>query len=126
MSISSGAKNMTKQTAINDMRTMRTIVNNESWANIPHYPTRMENLEKQIQQLTSQGRPVPLNLTQELENEMKKDSNSDVFNIGINNNTRNTNISKKNINPFSHEYARSIGHQPKARASARIGLGGVL
>ena len=67
----------------NNMRTMRTIVNNNEWANIPHYPTRMENLEKQIEKLSSQGRSIPPNLTQELENEKKKDGNSDVFNIGI-------------------------------------------
>ena len=110
----------------NNMRTMRTIVNNNEWANIPHYPTRMENLEKQIEKLASQGRPIPPNLNQELENERKKEGNNDVFNIGINSTQRNANTAKKNINPFSQEYAKTIGYQPKARASARIGLGGVL
>ena len=99
---------------------MRTMVNNNEWVNIPHYPTIMENLEKQIQQLTSQGKPIPHNLIQKLENEKKKDVNGDVFNIGINN------TAKKTMNPFSPEYARAIGHQPKARSSARIGLGGLL
>ena len=109
----------------NDMRTMRTIINNNEWSNIPHYPTRMENLEKQIQHLSSQGRHVPVNLTQELENEKKKDANNDVFNMGVNT-IRNVATAKKNINPFSHEYAKSIGHQPKARTSTRIGLGGLI
>jgi hypothetical protein len=110
----------------NNMRTMKTIVNNNEWANIPHYPTRMENLEKQIEKLASQGRPIPPNLNQELENERKKEGNNDVFNIGINSTQRNANTVKKNINPFAQEYAKTIGYQPKARASARIGLGGVL
>ena len=108
----------------NNMRTMRTIVNNNEWANIPHYPTIMEKIENQIEKLSSQGRPIPPNLTQELENERKKEANEDVFNIGIN--KRNANASNKNNNPFSHGYAKSIGYQPKARASARIGLGGLF
>ena len=86
----------------------------------------MENLEKQIEKLASQGRPIPPNLNQELENERKKEGNNDVFNIGINSTQRNANTVKKNINPFAQEYAKTIGYQPKARASARIGLGGVL
>ena len=86
----------------------------------------MENLEKQIEKLASQGRSIPPNLTQELENERKKEGNSDVFNIGINSTQRKANTAKKNMNPFAQEYAKVIGHQPRARASARIGLGGVL
>ena len=107
----------------NNMRTMRTIVNNNEWANIPHYPTRLETLEKQVEKLISQGKAISPILAKELDDERKKDVNGDVFNIGINN--KNTNMNK-NINPFSKEYARSIGYQPKARASARIGLGGLF
>ena len=76
--------------------------------------------------MSSQGRYIPPNLTQELENEKKKDFNNDVFNLGVNTTMRNAIIPKKSNNPFSHDYAISIGHQPKARTSARIGLGGLI
>jgi hypothetical protein len=56
--------------------------------------------------------------------ESKKAAEVNLFNIGIN--KRNANASNKNNNPFSHGYAKSIGYQPKARASARIGLGGLF
>ena len=85
---------------------------------------KLVELRNQIEKLSSQGRPIPHNLTQELENETKKEANEDVFNKGIN--KRNANASNKINNPFSHGYANSIGHQPKARASARIGMGGLF
>jgi len=46
--------------------------------------------------------------------------------LGVNTTMRNAIIPKKSNNPFSHDYAISIGHQPKARTSARIGLGGLI
>jgi hypothetical protein len=109
----------------NNMRTMRTIVNNNEWTNIPSYPTIMEKLEKQMHQLKSQGKAIPQKLIQELEKEKNKDSNKDVFNININNSIS-TNHNKKKNNPFAQDYAKSIGHQSRAKTSARIGLGGVF
>jgi hypothetical protein len=109
----------------NNRLTMQTVVNNNEWTNIPHYPTRKEGIEKQIQTFTSQGRQVPPNLLQQLEIEKNKDVNYDVFNKNIIK-PKPPNNNNNNMNPFSPDYAKMIGQQPRATTSARIGLGGLF
>jgi len=88
--------------------TKKLATTTDDWSHIPYYPTAEE--KKQIvSQYGQQG----------AEQIIKQTYNNSNINIP-------TPPSNVNINKYSPEYARLIGHKPKATKSANIGLGGVL
>jgi hypothetical protein len=80
--------------------------------------------------------PAPLikQIQQDTMNELNMDAyNKDIVNVSVQQKSnkalitayRPAKVPVKNINIYAPEYAASIGHKPKAQASARIRLGGV-
>ena len=120
--------------------TKNTVVSTDNWTNIPHYPTTSERRENVAKYLVSMGKPVPDNLSKQIENDKRLEIENDNFNV-----KRSTDQSHYPPHPppntpsrqhpaqqrapphkFSPEYAKAIGQRPRAQASARIGLGGVF
>lgn len=121
--------------------TKQIIPNTNDWSNIPYYPTSRERRENMAKSIMAQGKQVPQELLKQIENDKINEVKTDVFNHLI--------VEKANLqvpvpttaskplqqqqqnkpppppNKYSAEYARYIGHKPKATASARINLGGV-
>jgi hypothetical protein len=122
--------------------TKQIIPNTNDWTNIPYYPTTKERRENIAKSIIAQGKQVPQELLNQIENDKLNDVKTDVYNHSIVQNTQiHTPPQQQNKqyqyqqhqqirlpqppNKYSPEYARYIGHKPKATSSARIQLGGV-
>jgi Txe/YoeB family toxin of Txe-Axe toxin-antitoxin module len=127
--------------------TKKTIISTTEWSNIPYYPTNREKLEKIANDLVKSGKNVPRELIKKIEDNKRKEIAEDAFNNFTKNDNEthqslqgvplyqnfvhNNHISKIPIqvqrppNKFTPHYAKYIGVNPKAKASARVGLGGV-
>jgi len=124
--------------------TKQVIPNTNDWTNIPYYPTTRERRENMAKSILSQGKQVPQELLKQIENDKLDEVKTDIYNQSIVQNTQTPSSTPTQIqsqpkqmrlphqqqppqppNKFSPEYARYIGHRPKATASARIQLGGV-
>jgi hypothetical protein len=125
--------------------TKQVIPNTNDWTNIPYYPTTRERRENMAKSIISQGKQVPQDLLNQIENDKLNEVKTDVYNQSIIQNTQpqpqqqihrqQTQIHRQQQmqhnrlpqppNKYSPEYAKYIGHKPKASASARIQLGGV-
>ena len=123
--------------------TKQAIPNTNDWTNIPYYPTTRERRENMAKSMISQGKQVPQELLNQIENDKLNEVKTDIYNQSIVQNTQpqpqpniRTHQQQQHQqhqqirlpqppNKFSPEYARYIGHKPKASASARIQLGGV-
>ena len=123
----------------------QTIPNTNDWTNIPYYPTTVERRENMAKSIISQGKQVPQELIRQLQKDKINEVRTDIYNQSIvqNQNSQPPNSHPPNSHPpnshpqnsqqqqnrvpnkFSPEYAKHIGHKPKATASARIHLGGV-
>ena len=106
----------------------QNIPTTNDWTNIPYYPTTKERRENMAKSILSQGKQVPQELLKQIENDTINEVKNDIYNKSI--------VSQQvqqqqqfrpppPPNKFSAEYAKHIGHKPKATASARIHLGGV-
>jgi hypothetical protein len=113
--------------------TKQVISNTNDWTNIPYYPTTRERRENMAKSMISQGKQVPQDLLNQIENDKLNEVNTDIYNQSIVQKTSHpptppqTQQSRQPQPPnkFSQEYARYIGYKPKASASARIHLGGL-
>jgi hypothetical protein len=118
--------------------TKQVIPNTNDWTNIPYYPTTRERRENMAKSMISQGKQVPQDLLNQIENDKLSEVKNDIYNQSIVQNTQThtrppppPHHPQQQIrlqpppNKYSPEYARYIGHKPKASASARIQLGGV-
>ena len=114
--------------------TRQIIPNTNNWSNIPYYPTLKERREQSANQLLSQGKPVPQSLLDKIHQDKIDELNSDVYNQSITGLQPHPNqqqpqqhhTNQQIPNKYSPEYARYIGHKPRATASARIHLGGLF
>ena len=108
--------------------TKQVIPNTNEWTNIPYYPTTKDRRENMAKSMISQGKQVPQDLLNQIENDKLNEVKTDIYNQSIVQNTQpqqNSQQQNRPPNKFSPEYARYIGHRPKATASVRIHLGGV-
>jgi len=123
--------------------TKQIIPNTNDWTNIPYYPTTRERRENMAKSIIAQGKQVPQELLNQIENDKINEVKTDIFNQTIVQQPQPQPQPQPQIktlqqqqqhaqfrppqppNKFSPEYARYIGHKPKASASARIHLGGV-
>jgi len=100
------------------------VTTTDNWSNIPHYPTTSERRINVANHLRKMGKAVPQTLLNQIENDKHQEIENDNFNdISC---TKPPSTPQKQQTKFSPEYAKSIGQNPRARASARIGLGGVF
>jgi hypothetical protein len=128
--------------------TKKTVVNTTDWTNIPHYPTSSEKRENVAAYLIKMGRQVPPNLLKQIREDKIKEIEEDSFNkvsTSMNHEDdqeyneplftqpmyQNYIHSKPPMhqpppNKFSPQYAIYVGAKPRAQASARIRLGGVI
>ena len=125
----------------------------EDWTNIPYYPTLKERRENMARDLARQGKPIPASLIQKIQEDRKKDLESDEYSVTKKPSTSNrvsfasqheeSNQSKfqqqnplqvaREKNLYRNVDYRNIERKPISRqkpqatasASARIGLGGV-
>jgi hypothetical protein len=74
--------------------------------------------------ILAQGKQVPQELLNQLQKDKINEVRTDIYNQSIVQ-TQQQNRPPQVPNKFSPEYAKYIGHKPKATASARIHLGGV-
>ena len=104
------------------------------WTNIPYYPTTKERREIMAKSLLSQGKQIPQDLLLQLEKDKIDEVKGDIYNQFIvqpqqqqqqQQQQQHQHQQQQVPNKFSPEYARYIGHKPKATASARIHLGGI-
>jgi hypothetical protein len=109
------------------------------WTNIPYYPTTKERREILAKSLLSQGKQIPQDLLLQIEKDKIDEVKGDIYNQSIVQPQKQTQQHQQQQqqhqqqhqpqqqvpNKFSPEYARYIGHKPKATASARIHLGGI-
>jgi hypothetical protein len=113
--------------------TKQNIPNTNDWTNIPYYPTTSERRENMAKAILAQGKQVPQELLNQLQKDKINEVRTDIYNQSIvqTQNPQNPQQQQQQNRPpqppnkFSVEYARHIGHKPKATASARIHLGGV-
>jgi len=109
--------------------TKQIIPNTNDWTNIPYYPTTRERRENMAKSMISQGKQVPQDLLNQIENDKLNEVKTDIYNQSIVQNTPPQQKQQIRLpqppNKFSPEYAIYIGHKPKATASARIALGGL-
>jgi hypothetical protein len=114
----------------------QNIPNTNDWTNIPYYPTTTERRENMAKAILAQGKQVPQELLNQLQKDKINEVRTDIYNQSIvqlqhqqqQNLKQQQNLQQQQNRPpnkFSAEYARHIGHKPKATASARIHLGGV-
>ena len=109
--------------------TKQVIPNTNDWTNIPYYPTTKDRRENMAKSMIAEGKQVPQDLLNQIENDKLNEVKTDIYNQSI---VQNIPVQQKQQirlpqppNKFSPEYARYIGHKPKATASARIALGGL-
>ena len=106
------------------------------WTTIPYYPPAKERREILAKSLSSQGKQIPQDLLNQIEKDKIDEVKTDVFNQSIiqppqqqqppqQPQPQQQPPQQQIPNKFSPEYARYIGHKPKATASARIHLGGI-
>jgi hypothetical protein len=130
--------------------TKQIIPNTNDWTNIPYYPTTRDRRENMAKSILAQGKQVPQDLLNQIENDKLNEVKTDIYNQSIVQNTqpqpqllqqqqqmhrqqsqihRQQQMQHNRLpqppNKYSPEYAKYIGHKPKASASARIQLGGV-
>ena len=114
--------------------TKQVIPNTNDWTNIPYYPTTRDRRENMAKSMIAQGKQVPQELLNQIENDKLSEVKNDIYNQTIVQNTQPRPPPPQQQqqirlqpppNKFSQEYARYIGHRPKATARARIQLGGV-
>ena len=112
----------------------QSIPNTNDWTNIPYYPTTVERRENMAKSMIAQGKQVPQELLTQIKNDKINEVKTDIYNQSIVQhqnpqqqyvNSQNSQQINRVPNKFSAEYARHIGHKPKATASARIHLGGL-
>jgi hypothetical protein len=113
----------------------QNIPNTNDWTNIPYYPTTTERRENMAKAILAQGKQVPQELLNQLQKDKINEVRTDIYNQSIvqlqqqqqqpQNLQQQQQQQNRPPNKFSAEYARHIGHKPKATASARIHLGGV-
>jgi hypothetical protein len=115
----------------------QNIPNTNDWTNIPYYPTTIERRENMAKAILAQGKQVPQELLNQLQKDKINEVRTDIYNQSIvqpqqQQHQQHQQHQHQQIRPqsqppnkFSAEYARHIGHKPKATASARIHLGGV-
>lgn len=60
--------------------TRKTISSTEDWSKIPYYPTNKERREQQAKNLISQGKPIPINLLKQIEEDKINELKNDVYN----------------------------------------------
>jgi len=60
--------------------TKKVVTTTEDWSNIPYYPTTKEKREGIAHLLLSQGKPVPVSLLQQIEEDKVKELQNDVYN----------------------------------------------
>jgi hypothetical protein len=89
--------------------TKKLATTTDDWSHIPYYPTT----EERKQLVNQYGQQTAEKIITNTYN-----------NSNINNNVRPP--IPPGINKYSPEYARLIGHKPRATKSANIGLGGVV
>ena len=100
--------------------TRKVIATPDDWTNIPYYPTTREKRQNQAKEYLAQGKPIPVQLSQQIYRDTVSEINSDTYNKSI--------VKKPPPPPpnkFSAQYASYIGQPPKASCSASIKLGGV-
>ena len=120
----------------------------EDWTKIPYYPTMKERRENTARELLRQGKPIPPSLIQEIQEDRKKDLESDEFSISTSRKPVNrvsfsssnkedpTTVHNKKVRTPLHVSKEYMNRNPfqkngptrqkaQATASARIGLGGV-
>ena len=123
--------------------TKQGIPNTNDWTNIPYYPTTNERRENMAKSILAQGKQVPQDLLNQLQKDKINEVRTDIYNQSIvqsqpqpqpqhhqqhqqhQHQEQQIRPQSQPPNKFSAEYARHIGHKPKATASARIHLGGV-
>ena len=123
--------------------TKQVIPNTNDWTNIPYYPTTRERRENMAKSILAQGKQVPQDLLNQLQKDKINEVRTDIYNQSIvqsqpqpqhhqqhqqhqhQHQEQQIRPQSQPPNKFSAEYARHIGHKPKATASARIHLGGV-
>ena len=109
----------------------QTIPNTNDWTNIPYYPTTVERRENMAKEILAQGKQIPQELLNQLQKDKINEVRTDIYNQSIvqtqqqPQQPQQPQHQNRIPNKFSAEYARHIGHKPKATASARIHLGGV-
>jgi len=110
--------------------TTKTVVSTNDWSNIPYYPTNREMRENVAKYLMSMGKQVPETLIKQIEEDKRREVQEDKFN---NFQAQQQNIHVNQVHQpqqvphkFSPQYAAYVGAKPRAQASARIGLGGLL
>jgi hypothetical protein len=120
--------------------TKKTIISTTDWTNIPYYPTAREKRENVAKQLIKMGRPVPVELLKQIQQDKIKEIEEDSFNNfnksiepGIpppppkpQPNSKLQNQLQRPPHKFSPQYAAYIGAKPRAQISARVGLGGAF
>jgi hypothetical protein len=60
--------------------TRKTVISTDDWTNIPYYPTTREKRENVAKYLESMGREIPESLIKQIENDKRKEMETDVFN----------------------------------------------
>ena len=118
--------------------TKRTVALTTDWTNIPHYPTTKEKRENVAKYLISLGRQIPPTLAKQIEEDRQQDIENDSFNQSRQPLYRlpppppPTPLQTRSHNPHSHHpqppHTSQYRHkqEPRAQASARVGLGGVF
>lgn len=112
--------------------TVKTVGHTDDWTNIPYYPTTKEKREQIAKQYLAQGKPVPITLLQQIQQDKANEAHLDIYNQSIPNliqpQTHYLQQQQQQQPPphkYSPQYASYIGQPPRATASAKIRLGGV-
>jgi hypothetical protein len=130
--------------------THTTVPKNESWANIPYYPTLKERRAQTAEQLRKAGKPVPEQLLRKIEQDKIDVEQNDVYNKKVTFQTPIVQPQPQHMQPQHMQPhhmqppprppqhmqqpprppPRPLSQQqpkvkPRATASARVGLGGV-
>jgi len=123
--------------------TKKSVVTTNDWSNIPYYPTNREKRENVAKYLFSMGKQIPHTLLNQIARDKAQENEEDAFN----NFTLQSQLQQPQqqqqqqqhlqqpqhlqhmINPLLHnkyapQYASYLGIKPRAKPSARIGLGG--
>ena len=130
--------------------TRKTVTQTDDWTNIPYYPTTRERRENMANDYVKQGKPIPAQLLNQIQQDQVKEVQYDVFNKSIvlqqqqqqqqqqqhqqqqqqqqhhQQQQINRRVPPPPPNKYSQEYANYVGQKPRATASARIKLGGAF
>ena len=127
--------------------TRKTVTTTDDWTNIPYYPTTREKRELMAKELFLQGKQVPIQLLQQIQQDKANEIQTDVYNKSIpiqgfapQQQQQQQQYAQQQQqyaqqqqqyaqqpppHKYSPQYASYIGQQPRATASAKIRLGGV-